>query len=329
LQKLGAQVAGYSLPPPTEPSLFELAGVAGRIESSQIADIRDLPALEAAVAKAEPEIVLHLAAQPLVRESYNDPIGTYASNVMGTANVLQAMRPVQSVRAALCITTDKVYDNNGQSWGYRENDPLGGYDPYSSSKACAEILVASFRSSFFRHSQPPAIATARAGNVIGGGDWATDRLVPDLMRAFIRNEPAVIRYPHAVRPWQHVLEPLSGYLMLCEKLHEQGREFAQAWNFGPALADAQPVSQIVAQTAALWGDGRSFRIDSTEQPHEAAFLYLDTSLCQRKLGYRPTWMLGRALEMTVEWYRAFAANEDMGAVSIGQIETFIAERSAP
>jgi CDP-glucose 4,6-dehydratase len=326
LIQLGAEVHGYALSPPTEPSLFELAGVAAGLASHRIADIRDVDSLKSAVAAARPEIVIHMAAQPLVRESYLDPIGTYATNVMGTVNLFEAIRPVDTVRAVLVVTTDKCYENQGWNWGYRETDTLGGYDPYSNSKACSELVVSAFRSSFFnpadhgRHGV--AIGTGRAGNVIGGGDWAKDRLIPDLVRAFVRNEVPLIRSPHAVRPWQHVLEPLSGYLLLCERLWQDGVAVGEGWNFGPQQEDAKPVSWIADRLVELWGGDAAWQLDAQPSPHEASYLYLDTAKAAARLDYRPRWRLDDALSSIVDWYRAHCDGADLRRVTLDQIAEF-------
>lgn len=327
LQQLGANVVGYALAPPTERNLFESAAV-GRGMASQIADIRDREALLGAITDARPEVVFHLAAQPLVRQSYADPIETYAVNVMGTAHLMEAVRASDSVRAVVNVTTDKCYDNREWIWGYREADPLGGYDPYSSSKACSELVTAAYRQSFFNPSDyrrhRTGIATTRAGNVIGGGDWAEARLVPDALAAFARRRPVTIRNPDAVRPWQHVLEPLSGYLMLAERLATEGENYSEAWNFGPDDVDARPVRWIVDRLAALWGEGASWHYDATEHPHEAQQLRLDCSKAHSRLHWRPRWDLNDALRRTVDWQRAFLAGKDMHALTLAQIAEFTA-----
>ncbi len=325
LKKLGAQVSGFALPPPTDPSLFELARVGDGIEAT-IGDIRDAPALADAVRRARPEVVFHMAAQALVRAGYADPAGTYATNVMGTVNLLEAVRQVGGVRAVVVVTSDKCYENKEWIWAYRENEPLGGHDPYSSSKACAELVTAAWRSSYFspqRHAEHgTALASARAGNVIGGGDWAEDRLIPDILRAIAAGQPVAIRNPGAVRPWQHVLEPLSGYLLLAQRLVEDGPAHAEAWNFGPAEADARPVQWIVERLTRVWGEGASWRPDTAPQPHEAHCLKLDCAKTHARLGWRPRWPLERALEAIIEWQRAFLRKEDMQAVCLRQIEDY-------
>ncbi len=326
LQSLGAEVSGYALPPPTSPSLFEVASVGRDMAASYLADIRDLLSLKAALLDLHPEVVFHLAAQPLVRHSYTDPVETFATNVMGTVHLLEAIRTTPGVRAVVNVTTDKCYDNREWVWGYRESDPLGGHDPYSSSKGCAELVSAAYRNSFFagkehaRHGV--ALATARAGNVIGGGDWAADRLVPDMIRAFSRGEAVVIRSPHATRPWQHVLEPLWGYLTLAERLWEQGPAFAESWNFGPNDEDARSVQWIVQRLVDQWGEGAAWELDERPQLHEATSLKLDCSKARARLDWRPRWELGLSLDHIVTWYRACARGEDMRALTLAQIAEF-------
>ena len=325
LQSLGAKVTGYALHPPTNPSLFETARV-GEGMKSVIADIRDLPKLQQAMRDARPEIVIHMAAQPLVRLSYQNPVETYSINVMGTVYLLEAIRCTPGVRAVVNITTDKCYENREWVWGYRENEPMGGYDPYSNSKGCAELVSAAYRSSFFNTStyakHGVAVATVRAGNVIGGGDWAQDRLMPDILAAFETNQPARIRSPQAIRPWQHVLEPLRGYLTLAEHLYEHGPVFAEGWNFGPDDEDATPVSSIVDQMAAMWGKGAAWQIDASEHPHEATYLKLDTSKARRRLNWHPMLNLKKALQLTVDWSQARASGADMQHITLAQIRLY-------
>jgi CDP-glucose 4,6-dehydratase len=325
LQQLGAQLSGYALPPLPGPSLHQLAGI-DRGMNSHFGDLADLGALSAAMRAARPEVVLHLAAQPLVRAGYDDPVGTYRTNVLGTAHLLEAVRANGGVRAVLIVTTDKCYANREWLWPYREDDALGGHDPYSSSKACAELLTQSYRDSFFpaaaHAGHGVAVATARAGNVIGGGDWAADRLVPDVLQAFAAGKPVLIRNPHAVRPWQHVLEPLAGYLVLAERLHNEGPACAEAWNFGPDEADARPVRWLVERLAALWGEGAAWQADATLHPHEAGLLRLDCSKAHARLAWHPRLHLGTALEWTVEWFRAYRAGGDMHAVCLDQIKRY-------
>ena len=325
LQSLGAEVAGYALNPPTNPSLFEIARVSEGM-NSVIGDVRDLDKLKSVFSDFRPEIVFHLAAQPLVRKSYVDPVETYSTNVMGTVNLLEAVRQTSSVRVVVNVTSDKCYENREWIWGYRENEPMGGYDPYSNSKGCAELVTSAYRNSFFhpsRHGEHHvAVASARAGNVIGGGDWATDRLIPDILRAMEKSEPVVIRNPHAIRPWQHVLEPLSGYLILAQKLHEEGSAFAEGWNFGPADEDAKPVEWIVESMVESWGRGASWKLDGGNHPHEAHYLKLDCSKARLKLNWHPRWNLGTALEKITEWHRSYLEKGDMQAFTLKQIEIY-------
>jgi len=325
LQKLGAGVIGYAVLPPTEPSLFEVACVAEGM-ASITGDVRELEHLKAVVTEYRPEIIIHMAAQPLVRYSYEHPVETYSTNVMGTVNVLESVRHSQDVRVVVCITSDKCYENKEWLWGYREDEPMGGRDPYSSSKGCAELVISAYRRSYFPVEEYPrhevAIASARAGNVIGGGDWAEDRLIPDIMRAIMADRPVVIRNPQAIRPWQHVLEPLHGYLCLAEKLWVHGLEFAQAWNFGPNDEDARPVSWIVERLTTLWGDDARWELDSAHHPHEATYLKLDCSKARNLLGWSPKSRLSTALEWTVEWYRAYQRNQDMRHLTEVQIARY-------
>lgn len=320
LASLGAEVHGYALSPPTNPALFDVAKVGDLLAASEIADVRDCESLSAAVGRARPEIVFHLAAQPLVRYSYRAPVETYAVNVMGTVHLLEAVRQNDCVRAVVSVTTDKCYENREWSWGYRENEPLGGHDPYSSSKACAELVSAAYRTSFLAESRV-ALATARAGNVIGGGDWAADRLLPDFLRALDAGETLTIRSPGAIRPWQHVLEPLSGYLALAEALVESGTQAAEAWNFGPVDDDARPVGWILDHLAARVPELR-WHCDSAPQPHEANYLKLDSSKARARLGWAPRWRLDKALDMTVAWHRAWQRGDDMRVLSMAQIAEY-------
>ena len=327
LQSLGAELTGFALQAPTQPNLFEAAQVAVGMRSL-IGDIRDLPALQQALQPAKPEIVIHMAAQPLVRYSYQNPVETYATNVMGTVHVLEAVRNTPDVKAVVNITTDKCYENREWIWGYRENEPMGGYDPYSSSKGCAELVSAAYRSSFFNaktqaHAQHGvALATVRAGNVIGGGDWAQDRLIPDILTAFAQGEVVNIRNPHAIRPWQHVLEPLNGYLTLAERLYEHGADYAEGWNFGPNDEDVKPVGWIVEQMAALWGHDAQWQIDQGEHPHEANYLKLDCTKAKSRLDWHPHWNLSEALAAIVDWHRAYLSGQDMKAFSMAQIARY-------
>ncbi|MEP7098993.1 MAG: CDP-glucose 4,6-dehydratase [Burkholderiales bacterium] len=317
LQSLGADLRGLALAPPTEPSLFDVAKV-GAAMSSVIGDIRGLETVHEAMTSFRPEIVIHMAAQPLVRLSYIEPVETYATNVMGTVHVLEAAKRVESVRCIVNVTTDKCYDNREWAWGYREDEPMGGHDPYSSSKGCSELVTSAYRRSFFQGGRV-ALGSARAGNVIGGGDWAADRLVPDILRAFERNEPVRIRNPHSTRPWQHVLEPLSGYLSLAEHLWEHGQTFAESWNFGPRDDDARPVLWIVEHMAAVWGNGAGWQMDGGEHPHEANYLKLDISKARQRLGWRPRWDLDTALGHITHWHQAWLAGDDMRALCLAQI----------
>ncbi len=320
LQRLGARVSGYALAPPQDPNLFTVARVADGMEST-LGDVRDLASLQRAMAAARPDIAFHLAAQPLVRESYQDPSGTFDVNVMGTVNFLEAARRTPSLRAAVIITSDKCYENREWPWGYRETEPLGGYDPYSASKGCAELVTAAYRRSFFA-AGPIAIASARAGNVIGGGDWAADRLLPDLVRAFGAGRELALRNPKAIRPWQHVLEPLRGYLMLAERLAESGQVHAEGWNFGPRDEDARPTLDLVRHAAELWGRGAAWAVVDAPQPHEACYLKLDCSKARALLGWRPAIGLETALEWTIAWYRAHLDGGDMHELSLRQIGAY-------
>jgi CDP-glucose 4,6-dehydratase len=335
LASKGAKIRGYALDPSTEPNLFTAASVADVLDDDR-GDIQDYPKLEASLTDFEPEVVFHLAAQPLLRRSYADPLGTYGTNVMGTANLLEAVRKSQSVRAFVCVTTDKCYQNRDWAWPYRETDPLGGHDPYSSSKACAEIVTAAFRDSYF----PPnrlsehhvAVATARAGNVIGGGDWSDDRLIPDLIRGFRLEKPVLIRRPNAIRPWQHVLEPLRGYIMLAEQMLAGRAEAASAFNFGPIEGDAWPVERIATKLAAMWGQGASWVHDTAPSVHEAHCLKLDSSKARAELGWRPHLSFEEALEWTMHWYRQWQSGADMAAetrVQITRYERLSAQGNTP
>jgi len=320
LQSMGAELHGFALVPPTTPNLFTEAQVASGMVDTR-GDIRDLDAVRRAMSAAQPEIVIHMAAQPLVRLSYAEPVATYATNVMGTVHVLEAARHVPGVRAIVNITTDKCYENKEWVWGYREDEPMGGHDPYSNSKGCAELVTSAYRRSFF-HDSGPALASARAGNVIGGGDWAADRLIPDILRAFERDKAVSIRNPHATRPWQHVLEPLAGYLTLAQHLSDDGRRFAEGWNFGPRDEDAQPVQWIVEHLAASWGRGAGWRLDGGDHPHEAHYLKLDVSKAGSRLRWQPRWSLAEALANIVNWHQAWLAHEDMRERCLMQIDQY-------
>jgi CDP-glucose 4,6-dehydratase len=314
LKALEAKVTGYALEPPTQPNLFELANVADYVRSIR-GDIRDFQKLKAALAESRASVVIHMAAQSVVRRGYDEPIETYSSNVMGTVHLLEAVRQIGRPCAVVNVTSDKCYANKEWVWGYRENEPMGGCDPYSNSKGCSELVTSAYRDSFFspasfeRHGV--GIASVRAGNVIGGGDWTSDQLIPDLMRAFLVHQACLIRNPTAIRPWQFVLEPLLGYLLLAERLTNDGTRFASGWNFGPADADARPVSFIASELARLWGSGASWTHDDKAYPHEAHILRLDTSKAAECLNWRPVLSLSSALEWIVEWYRAYQAGADL------------------
>lgn len=323
LKRLGARVSGLALAPDTEPSLFGLA-LDGTV-SSRIADIRDAAAVRDRLSETEPDIVFHLAAQALVGTGYRDPLGTYATNVMGTAHLLEAVRATPSVRAVVVVTSDKAYENREWPYGYRETDPLGGRDPYGSSKACAELVAGAYRASFFapKSGRECRIATARAGNVIGGGDWSAGRLIPDLVRAFARGASAAIRAPHAIRPWQHVLEPLGGYLRLAERLRGVGGErYAEAWNFGPADEDCRPVSYVADALARAWGDGAAWHLSDAAHPHEATFLKVDASKARAALGWDRRLRLHDALAWTATWHRALAAGGSARDLTLAQIAAY-------
>lgn len=326
LHQLGAKVHGYALNPPTSPCLFDTAGISSTLASDTRADLAELGKLRAAILSAQPEIILHLAAQPLVRESYKDPLGTFETNVLGTAHLLEAARASESIKAIVCITTDKVYENREWVHPYRESDHLGGYDPYSASKAACEIIVSSYRSSFFNQTtgHSAMVATARAGNVIGGGDWAPDRLIPDCLRLFSEGNTVHLRSPNAVRPWQHVLEPLAGYLKLAYLLCQQdGKNYANAWNFGPDPSGDATVGDVASKIALLWGDAGSVSQDTSGcHPHEASLLSLDSSRARQLLNWHPRWSLEESLMKTVDWHKAWLSGSDMGAFCLEQIQAY-------
>lgn len=326
LQVLGAEVHGYALPPSTTPALFNDADIATGMHS-RFGDIRDPAALSAAVRGARPEIVLHLAAQAIVSESFDKPLDTLHTNVVGTANLLEALRGHDGVKAVLVVTSDKCYENKEGGRAYREDEALGGNDPYSASKACAELVAASWRYAFFDKPGQPAIATARAGNVIGGGDWARDRLVPDMVRAFIRQESAMLRSPDSIRPWQHVLEPLCGYLRVAEQCVAD-RGFGQAWNFGPGENDVKPVRYVADRLVELWGDGAGWKLQGNNPVKEARVLKLDSAKAQRLLPWRPRTALDDGLRLTAQWYKAYAAGTGARALTEGQINEFLARSPA-
>ena len=327
LVSMGAKVTGYALAPNTTPSLFDVLAIDSLIEKSHIADIRDLPALQKAMVEAKPDVVIHMAAQPLVRYSYANPVETYSANVMGTVHALESTRAIDTVRVTVVVTTDKCYENKEWVWGYREKEPMGGYDPYSNSKGCAELVTSAYRQSYF--SSPNAInkvASARAGNVIGGGDWSEDRLIPDAIKAFEANEPLRIRNPLATRPWQHVLEPLSGYLILAQALYEQGSAFASSWNFGPRDEDNRTVQEVVGLLISDWGDSAHWEKEGLEQPHEANLLKLDCSKARAQLGWVPKWNLETATKKIVQWQKAYQAKENMQELTLAQINQYMSSK---
>jgi CDP-glucose 4,6-dehydratase len=325
LNALGADVTGYALEPPTQPSLFDQAGVSHAVKSL-CADIRDFSRLKSAIAESRAEVVIHLAAQSVVRRGYEDPIETYSSNVMGTVHLLEALRQLEQPCVVVNVTSDKCYQNKDWVWGYRESDPLGGHDPYSNSKACAELVALAYCDSYFHGDSSgrfkTALASARAGNVIGGGDWTRDQLIPDLMRSFLDNKPCLIRNPSAIRPWQFVLEPLHGYLMLAERLAEDPSRYASAWNFGPVEADARPVCWIADTLSQLWGGSASWRNDAAVHPKEDLCLRLDVSKAKTDLAWQPVIPLVKSLDWIIEWYRAFQAGSDLGLLTRTQIEHY-------
>ena len=321
LLSMGAEVKGYALEPITTPSLFELADLKSQM-LSEIGDIRDYKTIESSISQFQPDILIHMAAQPLVRRSYQDPLETYSTNVMGTVNVLEAAKQARHLKAVVSVTSDKCYENKEWYWGYRENEPLGGHDPYSNSKACAELVTSAYRDSFYYSDDSAFIASARAGNVIGGGDWAEDRLIPDILKAFEKKTPVIIRNPMARRPWQHVLEPLSGYLILAESLYNHGTEFAEAWNFGPKDEDCKPVGWILEKMQKQWGKGASWELDKANNPHEAAFLKLDWSKAESRLNWQPKWRLEKALELTINWHKHWASGTKMSNICLEEIEQY-------
>jgi len=321
LQSMGVDLQGFALDPPTNPSLFEKAHISANMRS-ETGDIRDYDALHKAVINFRPEIVIHMAAQPLVRYSYKNPIETYATNVMGVVHLLEAVRQGGTVKAVVNVTTDKCYENKEWVWGYRENEPMGGFDPYSSSKGCSELVTSAYRQSFFL-AEGIGLASARAGNVIGGGDWAEDRLVPDILRAFENNQPVIIRNPKSIRPWQHVLEPLSGYLILAQKLWNDPMAYAGGWNFGPRDDDVKPVEWIVENLAKLWGNEAKWEIDAGFNPHEAGYLKLDISKASSLLAWEPKWSLGVVLEKIVQWDSQVRGSHNAGEVCLEQIKSYM------
>tara|TARA_B100001093_G_scaffold492161_1_gene532990 strand:- start:41 stop:1114 length:1074 start_codon:yes stop_codon:yes gene_type:complete len=321
LQNMGALVKGYSLDVNTNPALFIKANVAAGMDS-EIGDIRDLKQMTKSMVSFSPEILIHMAAQPLVRVSYQEPVETYKTNVIGTVNVLEAARKCTNLKSIVSVTTDKCYENREWEWGYRENEPMGGHDPYSSSKGCAELVTSAYRRSFFSSEDTASLASARAGNVIGGGDWAEDRLIPDILRAFEKSEPVVIRNPLSTRPWQHVLEPLSGYLVLAQELFLNGDNFAESWNFGPNDEDCKPVSWILDQMVTFWGNNASWILDKKNNPHEAGFLKLDCSKAATRLKWKPKIKLQSTLKSIVDWHQFYINEADLKKQCLKEINNY-------
>ncbi|EKD53788.1 MAG: hypothetical protein ACD_60C00153G0008 [uncultured bacterium] len=325
LQALGANVTGYALPPKTEPNLFSLASIDQAV-TSVFGDIRNLNFLKETITKAKPDIIFHLAAQPLVRYSYQHPVETYETNVMGTVNILEALRMSDSAKVLINITTDKCYENKEWHWGYREIDPMGGHDPYSNSKGCAELVTSAYRNSYFNamdeENFQKGIASVRAGNIIGGGDWSDDRLIPDMMKAFMKGKKPLIRFPNAIRPWQHVLEPLFGYLLLAEKIFFAPKQYAEAWNFGPHDKECQPVSSVANQVCEVWGDNAAWEQSTEQHAHEASFLKLDIAKAQSRLHWHPRFTLQEAIDATVSWYKSWQRGDHMRDVTLAQIERY-------
>lgn len=324
LQMLGAKVTGLALDPPSTPNMFDVVSASEGMQS-YIGDIRDLAVVKKAMMVAKPDIVIHMAAQALVRYSYDNPVETYATNVMGTVHVLEAARQVSSVKSIVVVTSDKCYENKEWCWGYRENEAMGGYDPYSNSKGCAELVTSAYRNSYFSGTDSLGLGSGRAGNVIGGGDWALDRLIPDIVQAFNDEREVCIRSPGAIRPWQHVLEPLHGYLTLAERLWSAPKQYSCGWNFGPLESDVQPVEWIVERMQRLWGEGAAWRLDAAEQPHEAHYLKLDCAKAHGELQWRPRLNLDVALQWTVEWYKAFYDGADIRQFTEKQIKEYMNE----
>jgi CDP-glucose 4,6-dehydratase len=326
LRNLGSRVSGYALAPEVSPNLFNVLRLKDLLVDSQIADIRNFANLQKALLKAQPEIVIHMAAQPLVRYSYSHPVDTYATNVMGTVHLLESLRAVDSVRATLVVTTDKCYENTERLNGYQEHEAMGGFDPYSSSKGCAELVTSAYRQSFFSENKSArnynAVASARAGNVIGGGDWSNDRLIPDAIRAFESGRPLSIRNPLATRPWQHVLEPLSGYLILAQALYEKGSKFTGGWNFGPRDSDSRSVKEAANLLISEWGAPASWEQDILDHPHEAQTLKLDITKAYKELGWAPKWSLETAIKKSIEWQQAYQNQKDMRSFTLTQIKSY-------
>jgi len=321
LQDMGAVVKGYALETNTTPSLFTEAKV-GQNMDSEIGDIRDLNFIVKSMMSFNPEVLIHMAAQPLVRLSYQEPVLTYETNVMGTVNVLEAARKCTNLKAIVSVTTDKCYENKEWEWGYRENEPMGGHDPYSSSKGCAELVTTAYRKSFFNKNNSAFLASARAGNVIGGGDWSDDRLIPDILKAFEKSEPVIVRNPMATRPWQHVLEPLSGYLVLAQHLYEGGSDYTEGWNFGPKDEDCKPVSWILNKMVTKWGKGASWELDKNNNPHEAGYLKLDCSKAAMQLNWRPKWNLEDTLESIIIWHQHYLSGKNIQEQCLLEIAKF-------
>lgn len=321
LQSLGAIVKGYSLQPPTQPSLFYEAKVDEDMVS-EIGNINDLTTLKSSMTEFNPDVLLHMAAQPLVRLSYKEPIETYMTNVIGTANVLESARACPNLKAIVSITTDKCYENKEWAWGYRENEPMGGHDPYSSSKGCAELVTSAYRRSFFNTNDTAFLASGRAGNVIGGGDWAADRLIPDILRAFEKEESVIIRNPLSTRPWQHVLEPISGYLVLAENLYTKGETFAEGWNFGPKDDDCKSVGWILDKMVAKWGEGAQWELDKNNNPHEAGFLKLDCSKAAQRLHWNPQWNLNKTLDLIINWHQNWLSGKNIKQQCLQEIASY-------
>lgn len=321
LSSMGALVKGYALEPETSPALFEEAGISGLIDS-EIGDIRNFETLSKSLNSFNPDILIHMAAQPLVRLSYKEPVETYATNVMGTVHVMEAARTCSNLKAIVSVTTDKCYENKEWHWGYRENEAMGGHDPYSSSKGCAELVTSAYRSSFFHKEGDAAVASARSGNVIGGGDWSEDRLIPDILKAFEKSQPVIIRNPLSTRPWQHVLEPLSGYLMLAEALYKEGNKFGEAWNFGPNDQDCRPVNWILDKMVKYWGGNSSWELDKNNNPHEAGFLKLDCSKAKGRLNWEPKWDLDTTISLIVNWHQEWLAGKNIQQQCLKEIEAF-------
>ncbi|MEP1488981.1 MAG: CDP-glucose 4,6-dehydratase [Algibacter sp.] len=322
LQSMGAIIKGYALEPNTSPALFNEARVSERMES-EIGDIKNLEQLSKSMKSFNPDILIHMAAQPLVRLSYLEPVDTYATNVMGTVNVLESARFCLNLKSIVSVTTDKCYENNEWEWGYRESEPMGGYDPYSSSKGCAELVTSAYRRSFFNTENEASVASARAGNVIGGGDWSDDRLIPDILRAFEKHKPVIVRNPLSTRPWQHVLEPLSGYLVLAERLFEDRNKFAEGWNFGPKDEGCKSVQWILDKMVSSWGEGASWKLDENNNPHEAGFLKLDCSKAASKLKWIPNWNLEDTLDSIIQWHQNYIVGNDVKQLCLKEINKYV------